>query len=249
MILSSAMRSKKLATVGLTALLATVLFAPTAQAADSAITGTYPCSGNEDETRPVVKEIAKENSFTEPFREFSDWDGQEQSDLAGVFITDDGGRKIQLGVENYRATITMRYSQQYHCVWGLINLDKRYADGLLNLEATRPTVWVDLSFDGGQTIYFNQDGYSTVQSGNSSTYTPGFGPVDPNDPRVHASNEIYTARVCGHGTHEETGYGGKVKQPRQGIFSLKPKGPGIPTEERDAFESPTVCTPWQVIPA
>lgn len=167
-------------------------------------------------SRSEAAALAKSGTMTEPFGSVtSAWDGSDASNSV-------------LPVEDYPAHITLRYSAQYQCAWGLITLDRKWVSSWLS-EINGPSVWLDVSDDQGQTISLSWTNEQVVNAGNSSTYTATFPTWVPG-----LSNPT-SIRACGHGEHQLSSFDPKVARAAGMIV------PALGTENR---QDPTVCTPW-----
>ncbi|MFE9452934.1 hypothetical protein [Streptomyces sp. NPDC006739] len=169
-----------------------------------------------DETRDQAKAIAADGDFTEPWGPVaSAWNG-----------TPDWNDPISLGVTDYAARITLRYSADRHCAWGLIALDRRWATSYLQTFES-PAVWLDISYDGGVTVSLGETNYRYVHSGNDSSYTAAFSTLPIN------SSEVFAVRACGYGVHA--------------VDTLKPKyrkGIAVPALGTQNIDDPVACTLW-----
>lgn len=184
------------------------------------ISAASPASAEPSSTclgsRSEAAALAKSGTMTEPFGSVTSvWDG---SDAGGSVLP----------VEDYPAHITLRYSAQYQCAWGLITLDRKWTTSWLS-DIDGPSVWLDVSDDQGQTISLSWTNEQVVNAGNSSTYTATFPTWVPD-----LSNPS-SIRACGHGEHQLSSLSEKFA-----------RGPGmmIPALGTENRQDPTVCTPW-----
>ena len=171
-----------------------------------------------DDTRAVSREVANEPDMTESTRSMtSKWDGSDAQLVAGVEVS---------GVEDYQADVVLRYSPSRQCAYGLMTLNREWHVGYLQ-EINGPAVWLDTSFDEGQTISLGLVNERVVGSGNSSTYTASFS-------TARYTSEPFSIRACGRGVHTHTGISAKS--------NLKGRvGPVLQTE---IHSNEVVCTEW-----
>lgn len=215
--------------VVIVALALPLLLSSNLQATATDFDSGYPCGA--PHTRQAARDVADRRDYTEPYTETS-----------SSSTTMSPREQMIRGYVNYSARVTLRYSERYKCVWGVIALNKDWPDGVLELHKA-PAIWVDESFNGGRTTYFEQSGFREVNSGMSSTYTAGFG-TDANSRRL---NDEYAVRVCGRGMHTTTEVGASQKRERP--WSPRPVGPAVPVWKKQFHENPVVCTPWQAVPS
>lgn len=170
-----------------------------------------------DGSRAAAKALAAGGTMSEPFPAVASvWDHSDvPHDALAPLDRDDAAR------------VTLRYSAQHRCVWGLMTLDRKWAVDITQ-EVDGPEVWLDVSTDEGRTVGLGQVNPRLVQRGNSSTYTATWDTAP-----INAAP--YSVRACGYGVHELYSLSGRA------AFKAKHVGPGLSSEIRP---DTVACTPW-----